>query len=271
MLLSLALFPAWSCVSTQTPQLRQDVDALQGQLAEVQKENQRLEEELKSLRESRSAPGVPATDLAALDARIGSLESQLAVLRQRQDDAQDRLNAFSLDLQSARELALKAQPPRAAPSQPPDGDLESPAAAGREGSTTGLEDVRGEATVEDTFSAAYADFTKGNYPLAIAGFQEFLKRYPTSELADNAEFWIAESSYSQGDFEAAAKEYDEVVQKYPKGDRAPAAYLKRALCMMEMDRTADAAVLLQHLIQTYPTSEEAALARDRLQEMGVKP
>jgi tol-pal system protein YbgF len=247
------------------------VEALQAQLAQVLQENQRLEEELKSLSQARSAPGVPATDLAALDARIGSLESQLAVLRQRQDDAQDRLNAFSVDLQSTRELALKAQPPRAAPTQPPDGDLESPATAGREGSTTGLEDTRGDATVEDIYSAAYADFTKGNYPLAISGFQEFLKRYPTSELADNAAFWIAESSYSQGDFEEAAKQYNEVIQKYPKGDRAPAAYLKKSLCLMEMDRTAEAVVLLQHLIQTYPTSEEAALARDRLQEMGVKP
>ena len=125
--------------------------------------------------------------------------------------------------------------------------------------------------MEDTFSAAYADYAKGNYALALSGFQEFLKKYPTSELADNAQFWIAESYYSQGDFETAAAQYDLVVQKYPKGDRVPAAILKHGLCLIELSKTAEGVVLLQHLIQTYPTSEEASLAKQRLETMGVKP
>jgi tol-pal system protein YbgF len=245
------------------------VDALKVQLAEVRKTNETLETELAALQQSRSSPGVPATDLAALDARIGSLEGQLAAIRQRQDDTLDRMNALSADLQSTRELALRAQPPRTSPSQPPEGDLETP--TGQGDSPTGLEDARGDAAVEDTYSAAYADFTKGSYALAIAGFQEFLKKFPASELADNAQFWIAESYYSQGDIDAAAKEYDATIQKYPKGDRVPAALLKKSLCLMQMDRTPEAVVLMQHLIETYPTSEEAALARDRLQGMGVKP
>jgi tol-pal system protein YbgF len=248
------------------------VDALSVQLAEVRRTNEQLQAEMESLKKARSATGIPSTDLAALDAKIGSLESQITALRQRQDDVQDRMNALSVDLQSTRELALRAQPPRTAPSQPPEGDQEAPPAPGAEGgSATGLEDDRGGAAVEDTYSAAYADFTKGNYALAISGFQEFLRRYPGSELADNAQFWIAESSYAQEEYDTAAKEYDEVIEKYPKGDRVPAAYLKKALCLMQTDRAAEAVVLLQHLIQTYPTSEEAALARDRLEGMGVKP
>ena len=264
--------PFSGCLSTQTPDLRQDVDGLRAQVSQLQASNELLESEVKALREARSAPGdASSTDVAALDARIVSLEGQLAALRQQLDDAQDRMSTFAADLQSTRELALRSQPPRTAPSQPPEGDLEAPAIAGQEGSVTGLDVPLAEAAVEDTYSSAYADFTKGNYDLAIAGFHAFVKRYAESELADNAQFWIAESYYSQEDFEAAAKEYDEVVRKYPKGDRVPAAYLKKALCLMEMNLTAEAAVLLQHLAQTYPTSEEAALARDRLQGMGVKP
>jgi len=270
-LASLAILSAGGCVSTRTPELLQDVEALRAQLASLQKSNERLEAEVEALQQARSAPGVPDTDLAALDARIGSLEGQISALRQSLDDAQDRMTAFSVDLQSTRELALRAQPPRAAPSQPPEGDLEAPVVPGQEGSPTGLEDSRTEGSVEDTYSAAYADFTKGNYALAIAGFQEFLKKYPDSELSDNAQFWVAESYFSQGDYDTAAAEYDLVIQKHPTGDRIPAAYLKKGLCLMETHRTAEGAVLLQHLIQTYPTSEEAALARDRLEGMGVKP
>ena len=62
-----------------------------------------------------------------------------------------------------------------------------------------------------------------------------------------------------------------MVEKYPKGDRVPAALLKRGLCLMALDRKADGVVVLQHLIQTFPTSDEASLARQRLEEMGVKP
>jgi len=269
-LASLAILPAWGCLSTQTPELRQDVTALQAQLASLQKGNEQLEAEMAALREARSAPGVPSTDMAALDARIGSLEGQISALRERLDDVQDRMTTLSVDLQSVRELALRAQPPRTAPSQPPEGDLETPVAPGQEGSPTGLEDSRTEAAVEDTYSAAYADFTKGNYALAIAGFQEFLKKYPDSELSDNAQFWVAESYFSQGDYDTAAAQYDRVILGYPKGDRVPAAYLKKGLCLMETSRTAEGVVVLQHLIQTYPTSEEAGLARDRLEGMGVK-
>ena len=269
-LAALAVLAAGGCVSTQTPALRQDVSALQAQLASLQKSNEALKAEVDSLREARSAPGLASTDEAALDARIGSLEGQISALRQRLDDVQDRMTTVSVDLQATRELAMRAQPPRMAPSQPPEGDMEAGAPTGQEGSPTGLEDASPAASVEDTYSAAYADYTKGNYALAIAGFQEFLKKYPDSELSDNAQFWVAESYFSQGDYDTAAAQYDRVIQNYPKGDRVPAAYLKKGLCMMETQRTPEGVVLLQHLIQTYPTSEEAALARDRLEGMGVK-
>jgi tol-pal system protein YbgF len=261
---------AAACMATGAPKLRQDLDALRAEFAQLQKSNQQLAAEVKALEEKRSAPGAASADLADVDSRINSLEGQLAALRQRLDDAQERMNVFSVDLQAARELALRAQPPRIAPSQPPEGDLEAPSSV-REGSATGLEDAKPAGTVEDTFGAAYADFTKGNYPLAIAGFQDFLRRYPNSELSDNAQFWIAESYFSQGDFDAAITEYDRVIQKYPKGDRVPAAYLKKALSMLEMNRTPEGVVQLQHLVQSYPKSEEAALARDRLEKLGVKP
>jgi len=270
-LASLAVLSALGCVSTRTPELRQDVEALRAQLASLLKSNERLEAEVAALQKARSTPGLPSTDLAALDARIGSLEGQISALRQRLDDAQERMATLSLDVQSVRELALRAQPPRLAPSRPPEGDLEAPVTPGEEGSSTGIEDYRTEASVEDSYSAAYADFTRGSYALAIAGFEEFLEKYPDSELSDNAQFWVAESHFSEGDYDTAAARYDLVIQRYPKGDRVPAAYLKRGLCLMETSRTAEGVVLLQHLIQTYPTSEEAALARDRLEGMGVKP
>jgi len=271
-----ALLPVVGCVTAHTPDLTQDVASLNARVAQIQKE---VEETLHSTEAagasqagSSGAGVIPATELAALDARIVSLGGQLAALRQRLDDSIARMDSLSQDLQATRELALRVQPARMAPTQPPPGDGEEAPASAPEGSATGLEDhPEGGTTVEDTFSAAYADFAKGNYALAWSGFQDFLKKYPASELADNAQFWIAESYYAQGDFETAAVQYEAVNQNYPKGDRVPAAFLKRGLCLIELSRTADGVVLLQHLIQTHPSSEEASLAKQRLDEMGVKP
>jgi tol-pal system protein YbgF len=267
------VFPlaAAGCATTQTPDLTQDVASLNLRVAQLQKSVE--ESAAAHPAGTAAAPGkgeaVPGTELAALDARIAALEEQIAALRQRLDDSAARVDSLSQDLQSTRELAMRMQPARVAPTQPPPGDGEEPPS---EASTSGLEDrPDASATVEDTFSAAYADYAKGNFALALAGFQEFLKKYPNSELADNAQYWIADSYYAQGDFESAATQFDEVVQKYPKGDRVPAALLKRALCLIELNRTADGVVLLQHLIQTYPSSEEASLAKQRLEAMGVKP
>ncbi len=275
-LLAPALLSAWGCLSTGTPELRQDVEALRTQVASLLRGNEDLEAELEALREARSAPDTPSTEVAALDARIVSLETQISALRQQLDDTRDRLSVLSLDVQSARELALRAQPPRLAPSAPPEGEMEAPPVPpegpGPEGPVPAPPEGPGPGVpVKDSYGAAYADFTRGNYDLAITGFEEFLARHPEGELSDNAQFWIAESYFSQGDYEIAAEQYDRVIERYPGGDRVPAAYLKKGLCLMEMDQVPEGVVLLQHLIQTYPTSEEAALARDRLQGMGVKP
>jgi len=267
---------AVGCATTHAPDLSQDVASLNSRMAQLQKEVEATLAAKSSAAQEGAASGgeaVRATDLAALDSRLASLEQEVAALRQRIDDSTARVDSLSQDLQATRELALRVQPPRTSPSQPPSGDAEEASPGSSVSSPTGLEDQAASpgATVEDTFSAAYADYAKGNYALALAGFQEFLKKYPTSELADNAQFWIAESYYAQGDFETAAAQYDQVVQKYPKGDRVPAAILKHGLCLIELGKPADGVVLLQHLIQTYPSSEEASLAKQRLEAMSVKP
>ena len=265
-----AVVTATGCATARVPDLSTEVASLNSRVAQLEKEVESSAAAQKSS-PAAGAHGAPAADVAALDAQITALGEQIAALRQRLDDSSARVDSLSQDLQATRELALRMQPARMAPTQPPSGDGEGPPTSGASDASAGIEDHGESPTVEDIFSAAYADYAKGNYALAMEGFRDFLKKYPTSELADNAQFWIADSYYAQGDFESAAAQYDEVIQKYPKGDRVPAALLKRGLCLIELNRSADGAVLLQHLIQTYPSSEEASLAKQRLEELGVKP
>ena len=70
-----------------------------------------------------------------------------------------------------------------------------------------------------------ASYGKGEYEKAIAGFRGFIKRYPESDLADNAQFWIGESYMSLKQYEPAILAFQEVVKKYPKGNKVPNACL----------------------------------------------
>src|SRR5207245_8615237 len=73
----------------------------------------------------------------------------------------------------------------------------------------------------EVYQAAYRDYQRGNYDLALAGFRDFLARYPESELAANAEYWIGESLYSQKKYSEAIDQFNRGVNAYPASDQAP--------------------------------------------------
>jgi tol-pal system protein YbgF len=117
------------------------------------------------------------------------------------------------------------------------------------------------------YDAAYQDLTRCNHRLAIMGFQEVIAKFPSSELADNAQYWIGESYYAQKDYQQAQVEFQKTVDGYPQGDKVPAALLKISLCQVEMGDRAAARTSLENLLARYPHSEEARLAKTKLQEL----
>jgi tol-pal system protein YbgF len=120
---------------------------------------------------------------------------------------------------------------------------------------------------EQLFAAAYSDFSRGNYDLALSEFNQYVESYPTSELADNAQFWIAEILAVQRKWSEAAVEYEKVSLVNPMGDKAPLALFKRGGILFEMERREEAVAQWLALLQAYPNSPEASLARQRLEEV----
>jgi tol-pal system protein YbgF len=125
-------------------------------------------------------------------------------------------------------------------------------------------EVPSETNPKKLYDASYLDITKGNYDLALAGFNEFLKRFPKHDLADNAQYWIGEGYYAQKKYEPALTEFEKVVGNYPGKDKEPAALYKMGLCLQEMGDKAKARQYWQLLVKKYPKSPEAALASDKL-------
>jgi tol-pal system protein YbgF len=124
-----------------------------------------------------------------------------------------------------------------------------------------------EAEPRQLYDQAYLDLSRGNYDLAKGGFEEYLRLYADTELADNAQYWLGEVEYVQGNFEAAISEFRQVESKYPQGNKVPAALFKAGLCQLQLKEKREARVTFRDLIQRYPAAPEAAQARDRLKDL----
>ena len=114
------------------------------------------------------------------------------------------------------------------------------------------------------YEEAAQDLTQGRYSMALRGFRDFVQRFPSSDLADNAQYGVGECFFAQSMFDSAATEYALVGDNYPAGDRVPAALYKLALSQEKLKQTAEAKRTLNDLVKRYPLSGEAQLARDRL-------
>jgi tol-pal system protein YbgF len=94
-----------------------------------------------------------------------------------------------------------------------------------------------------------------------------LKRYPKSDNADNAQFWIGEIYYRQKWYETAILEYQKVIENYPKGNKVQASLLKQGFAFFNLEDTANARLILMELVRKYPKSNEAVIAREKLKAM----
>lgn len=114
------------------------------------------------------------------------------------------------------------------------------------------------------FDEASQDLTQGRYAQALRSFREFLLRAPESSLADNAQYGVGECFFAQSQFDSAGAAYARVPALWPDGDRVPAALYKLALSQDKLGRAAESRKTLEDLVQRFPLSGEAQLARERL-------
>ena len=117
------------------------------------------------------------------------------------------------------------------------------------------------------YDNAYLDLNRGNYSLALIGFKDYLDKSPDSDLSDNAQYWIGECYYAQRNFRRAVEELILVDRHYPLGDKVPAALLKIGYSQIQLEDRSAAKEMLRDLINRFPTSDEAAQARAKIQTL----
>src|SRR5436305_8745350 len=184
--------------------------------------------------------------------RLDQVSGQVQSLHDSVDELKARLNNVSKQLS---DMAAGQQNANPNGSQPPLGgaaNIQAPPA-----------DV--------LYNNALRDYNAAKYQLAQQEFADYLKFYGNTDLAGNAQFYIAEIEYRQGNYQQAVTEYDKVLEQYPGGNKAPSAQLKKGFALLESGQKDAGVKELQSLIARYPRAPEAAQAKDRLRKAGAAP
>ena len=114
------------------------------------------------------------------------------------------------------------------------------------------------------YEAALNAFKARDYNQAISGFKNFLRNYPDSALAPNAQYWIGYSYYSLKDYKSALAQQQKLIAVYPASAKVPDALLNIASAQIEARDKKAAKKTLEEITTKYPGSTAASLAAKRL-------
>jgi tol-pal system protein YbgF len=119
----------------------------------------------------------------------------------------------------------------------------------------------------DNYQVAFELLKEERYEMAATAFKQFLVTFPDSELADNAQYWLAESYYASDKFEQALADFEVVINNYPRSRKVPDALLKMGYCNYSLRRWDAARVTLSRVQADYPETTAARLAGQYLTRM----
>jgi tol-pal system protein YbgF len=199
---------------------------------------------------------------------IDDMGKDLRAIRERVDDTNVRISNVREELEALRTSIPVGAPTAGAAPPSPDANGQAslvPApAAGQPPSTAGLSPTR-------MFDTARADYAAGQWSLAVTGFDAFIKTFPRSEMADDAQFYIGETYYAQNKWMDAITAYNAVIQNYPMGNAVPDAYYKRGLAQERLGDLDAARDSWNAVVKTYPDSQAGTLAKQSLDRVARRP
>jgi len=265
-----------SAQSREQRQMMADIRMLQQQTQELQVAiatlTQALQDSIKTVN-GRLDGANDTTRKAFADQKVtvDDMGKDLRAIRERVDDTNVRVSNVREEIEALRNSIPVAPPISAAPAVPPPaGDanaLPAPTPAvvpAAPPSTAGLSPTR-------MFDQARADYAAGQWSLAITGFDAFLKTFPRSEMADDAQFLIGETYYAQNRWPDAIAAYNAVIQNYPMGNAVPEAYYKRGLAQERLGQLDAARESWNTVMQVAPDSDAGRLAKQNLDRVARRP
>ena len=238
-------------------------DEAQKKIVALQQENQQLQQKLTAMEDRVSK--LDATlrsqglvdllqSVEAMKSDIANLRGQIEVNTNNIETTQKRQKDLYVDLDNRLRKLERVDSPAASAPPAPDS-----AATASQSTDPGAENR--------AYETAFNLFKIGNYQAAIAGFQSFLKAYPSSPLAANSQYWIGNAYSALKDCKSAIAQQQKVRSTYPNSPKVPDAMLNIASCQTELGDKAGSKKTLEEIVVKYPLSPAADNAKKRLSSL----
>jgi len=230
---------------------------LQSRLSDLDARIARLERANQGQVEQAQRQEATQAELRDLRGKVDQLEHDDAALRKQQHDLYADLDG--------RVKALSAGGGAGATGTGTAGTVGAGAGSASAGDAAGGSGP--SSTEQAVYSQSFDALKAGSYSTAITGFRDFLKNYPQSQLAENAQYWLGEAYYVNHDYDSAAEAFRTVLKKYPDSRKAPDALLKLGFTQYEQKQYGAARSTLTAVTQKFPGTDSAKLAADRLRRI----
>src|SRR3954451_17514558 len=264
--LALLLAPAAWGANKEMVALQTQIQALQDQLARLQQANDERFGAMRSLLEqntdtiNRVANSLDAishslqTSTTDQGSKVDQVSAQVQSLHDSVDELKARMAKVSKQID---DMAAAQQNLQAAPQQ------------GQPGPTPQQQPQAQAPPPDVLYNNALSDYNGAKYNLASQEFSDYIKYYSNTDLAGNAQYYIADIEYRQGNYQQAVQDYDKVLEQFPSGNKASASQLKKAYALLNLNQRDAGVRELRALVARYPRSLEAQQARDRLHSLGA--
>lgn len=206
---------------------------------------------------------------------VDNLAGDVRIIRERTDDTNVRIAALREELEALRStvLALSQSQPALTTGAPTDpAQPGTPSPAGQPPATTPPAPPVSTAGLSPTrmLDTAKADYFAGQWNSAVNGFEAFLRAFPRSESAGEAQFYIGESLAAQSRWVDATAAYSLVIQNYPTSSSVPDAYYKRGLAQERAGQVDAAKASWEAAVRSYPDSDAGRLSRQSIERLGAR-
>jgi len=248
-------------------QMMADIRMLHEQTMRLQLHIATLDESLRELTEQLQVQA-EATVRAFADHRllVDGVAGNVRILREKLDDTNVRISSMSQEVEALRVAIPRMSMPAPVLLIDPETGLpiETPAELAMALPTASVSPAASPRRMYDT---AWADYTNAQWALAVEGFEAYLKTFPRSELADDAQFYIGQTYYADGRFQEAVGAFEEVLLTYPDGDVVPEASYKRGLALDRLGEVGRARQAFELVLTNYSESTMATLAQQALDRL----
>ena len=264
-----ALTPAApAAADREHQQIMADLRILQEQTQQLQALMTDLGEALKAVN-SRIEDQTSLERKAFADTKVqmDSVSVDLRVVREKVDETNVRLGTITQELEMLRDAmpqpgSFQQMPvdngADAAPGAAPGGAMPPQTAAVMPPPNPSINQQR-------LFESSYGDYSVGNYAIAVDGFEQYLKYFPKGVRAHEAQLYVGEALAWQKKEMDAVVAYERVIANYPGSASVPMAYYKRGMAFERLGESARARESYDAVIKEFPNSQQAVLARQRLE------